>query len=92
MDDPFPHLLAQAGKLRPGEGQAGLGFETDRMERVFPIPRGVVFAWVLEAHPIPGTRIKRLVLDAGQTVEVVSGAENARKGIGVALALLSLLR
>lgn len=69
------------------ERLAGLGFETDRMERVFPIPRGVVFARVLEAHPIPGTRLKRLVLDAGRTVEVVSGAENARKGIGVALAL-----
>ncbi len=69
------------------ERLAGLGFETDRMERVFQIPRGVVFARVLEAHPIPGTRLRRLLLEAGRVVEVVSGAENAREGIGVALAL-----
>ncbi|WP_234554123.1 phenylalanine--tRNA ligase subunit beta [Thermus caliditerrae] len=69
------------------ERLAGLGFETDRMERVFQIPGGVVFARVLEAHPIPGTGLKRLVLEAGQVVEVVSGAGNARAGIGVALAL-----
>ncbi|SDF08357.1 phenylalanyl-tRNA synthetase beta subunit [Thermus arciformis] len=69
------------------ERLAGLGFETDRMERLFRIPQGVVFARVLEAHPIPGTRLKRLVLEAEGVVEVVSGAENARKGIGVALAL-----
>ncbi|BAW01981.1 phenylalanyl-tRNA synthetase subunit beta [Thermus thermophilus] len=69
------------------ERLAGLGFETDRMERLFRIPQGVVFARVLEAHPIPGTRLKRLVLEAESVVEVVSGAENARKGIGVALAL-----
>ncbi|MCH1927141.1 hypothetical protein L6232_20210, partial [Shewanella sp. C31] len=48
---------------------------------------GVVFARVLEAHPIPGTALKRLTLEAGKVVEVVSGAENARQGIGVALAL-----
>jgi phenylalanyl-tRNA synthetase beta chain len=69
------------------ERLAGLGFETDRVERLFQIPPGVVFARVLEAHPIPGTGLKRLVLDAGEVVEVVSGAENARAGIGVALAL-----
>lgn len=69
------------------ERLAGLGFETDRMERTFALPAGVVFARVLEAHPIPGTHLKRLVLEAGRVVEVVSGAENARAGIGVALAL-----
>ncbi|GAA5334445.1 MULTISPECIES: phenylalanine--tRNA ligase subunit beta [Thermus] len=69
------------------ERLAGLGFETDRIERIFSIPKGVVFARVLEASPIPGTGLKRLVLDAGRVVEVVSGAENARQGIGVALAL-----
>ncbi len=69
------------------ERLAGLGFETDRMERVFGIPGGVVFARVLEAHPIPGTGLKRLLLDAGRVVEVVSGAPNARPGVGVALAL-----
>jgi phenylalanyl-tRNA synthetase beta chain len=69
------------------ERLAGLGFETDRVERLFQIPPGVVFARVLEAHPVPGTGLKRLVLDTGEVVEVVSGAENARAGIGVALAL-----
>ncbi|WP_018460899.1 phenylalanine--tRNA ligase subunit beta [Thermus oshimai] len=69
------------------ERLAGLGFETDRMERLPAPPKGVVFARVLEAHPIPGTHLKRLLLDAGRAVEVVSGAENARAGIGVALAL-----
>lgn len=91
MRVPFSWLKAYVPELESPEvleeRLAGLGFETDRIERVFPIPRGVVFARVLEAHPIPGTRLKRLVLDAGRTVEVVSGAENARKGIGVALAL-----
>lgn len=69
------------------ERLAGLGFETDRIEKVFRIPSGVVFARVLEAHPISSTSLKRLVLDAGKVVEVVSGAGNARAGIGVALAL-----
>ncbi|MGC8876793.1 phenylalanine--tRNA ligase subunit beta [Thermus sp.] len=91
MKVPFSWLKAYVPELESPEvleeRLAGLGFETDRMERVFRIPKGVVFARVLEAHPIPGTRLKRLVLDTGQAVEVVSGAENARKGIGVALAL-----
>jgi len=91
MRVPFSWLKAYVPELESPEvleeRLAGLGFETDRMERVFRIPKGVVFARVLEAHPIPGTRLKRLVLEAGGAVEVVSGAENARKGIGVALAL-----
>ncbi|RTH25601.1 phenylalanine--tRNA ligase subunit beta, partial [Thermus scotoductus] len=62
------------------ERLASLGFETDRMERIFQIPGGVVFARVLEAHPISSTSLKRLVLDAGKVVEVVSGAGNARAG------------
>ncbi|MGC8968540.1 MAG: phenylalanine--tRNA ligase subunit beta [Thermus sp.] len=90
MKVPFSWLKAYVPELESPEvleeRLAGLGFETDRMERVFRIPKGVVFARVLEAHPIPGTRLRRLVLDTGQAVEVVSGAENARKGIGVALA------
>lgn len=91
MRVPFSWLKTYLPELEGPEALeerlAGLGFETDRMERAFRIPEGVVFARVLEASPIPGTALKRLVLDAGQAVEVVSGAENARAGIGVALAL-----
>lgn len=91
MRVPFSWLKAYLPELESPEvleeRLAGLGFETDRMERVFALPEGVVFARVLEATPIPGTALKRLVLDAGRVVEVVSGAENARAGIGVALAL-----
>ncbi len=91
MKVPFSWLKQYVPELESPEvleeRLAGLGFEADRMERVFQIPAGVVFARVLEAHPIPGTRLKRLVLDMGQAVEVVSGAENAREGVGVALAL-----
>ncbi len=91
MRVPFSWLKEYVPELESPEALeerlAGLGFETDRLERIFRIPKGVVFARVLEAHPIPGTALKRLVLEAGEVVEVVSGAENARAGIGVALAL-----
>ncbi|MDM7324610.1 MAG: phenylalanine--tRNA ligase subunit beta, partial [Thermus sp.] len=99
MRVPFSWLKTYVPELESPEvleeRLAGLGFETDRIERVFRIPAGVVYARVLdvaplgltEAHPIPGTGLKRLVLDAGKVVEVVSGAGNARPGIGVALAL-----
>ncbi|KPD26647.1 hypothetical protein AN926_10070 [Thermus scotoductus] len=63
------------------ERLASLGFETDRMERVFQIPGGVVFARVLEAHPISSTSLKRLVLDAGKVV-VVSGRETPGRASG----------
>ncbi|KGQ22389.1 phenylalanine--tRNA ligase subunit beta [Thermus filiformis] len=66
---------------------AQLGFEVEALEAWPAPPEGVVFARVLEAQPIPGTGLKRLVLDIGRPVEVVSGAPNAREGIGVALAL-----
>ena len=86
MRVPFSWLKAYVPELESPEvleeRLAGLGFETDRIERVFPIPRGVVFARVLEAHPIPGTRLKRLVLDAGRTVEVVSGRKTPEKESG----------
>ncbi len=49
-------------------------------------PRGVRFAVVRAAEPIPGTELTRLVLDAGREVQVVSGAKNARAGVGVAWA------
>ncbi len=49
-------------------------------------PPGVRFAVVRAAEPIPGTELKKLVLDAGREVVVVSGAENARAGVGVAWA------
>ena len=66
---------------------AQLGFEVEVIETQPAPPQGVVFARVLEAFPIPGTQLKRLILDIGQTVEVVSGAPNAQGGMGVALAL-----
>ncbi len=69
------------------ERLAGLGFETDRMDRLPEPPSGVVFARVEAAEPIPGTGLKRLLLDAGREVQVVTGAPNAWAGIGVALAL-----
>ena len=66
---------------------AQLGFEVEAIETHPSPPKGVVFARVLEARPIPGTGLKRLVLDLGRVVEVVSGAPNAKEGTGVALAL-----
>lgn len=66
---------------------AGLGHETESIERLAaPHPR-VVFARVLSVEEIPGIEVKKLLLDAGREVQVVSGAPNAKVGIGVALAL-----
>lgn len=66
---------------------AGLGHETESIERLAaPHPR-VVFARVLSVEEIPGIEVKKLLLDAGREVQVVSGAPNAKAGIGVALAL-----
>lgn len=66
---------------------AGLGHETERIEHLsLPHPK-IVFARVLAVESIPGAEVRRLVLDAGREVQVVSGAPNARAGIGVALAL-----
>ncbi len=65
---------------------ARLGLPVEEMVLVPRPPRGVRFAVVRDAEPIPGTELKALVLDAGREVRVVSGAENARAGVGVAWA------
>ncbi len=75
---PAPEELA--GQL----ARLGLPVEEDL---VLPRPpRGVRFAVVRRAEPIPGTELKALVLDAGREVQVVSGAPNATAGVGVAWA------
>ncbi|PZA06137.1 MULTISPECIES: phenylalanine--tRNA ligase subunit beta [unclassified Meiothermus] len=66
---------------------AGLGHETEAIERLSAPHRRVVFARVLSVEEIPGLEVRKLILDAGREVQVISGAPNARAGMGVALAL-----
>lgn len=66
---------------------AGLGHETETIDRLPAPDAGIVFARVLAVEPIPGAEVRKLVLDTGREVQVVSGAPNARAGMGVALAL-----
>ncbi len=66
---------------------AGLGIETESIHKLTPPHGQVVFARVLEVETLEGKEVRRLVLDVGREVQVVSGAPNARAGIGVALAL-----
>lgn len=76
---PDPHTLE--GLL------AGLGIETESITTL-PQPHAkVVFARVLTAEAIPGADVKRLTLDIGHEVTVVSGAPNAKAGMGIALAM-----
>lgn len=76
----------------PGTAQleemlAGLGIETERIERLAAPQSNIVFARVLNVEAIPGAEVRKLTLDIGREVQVVSGAPNAKTGIGVALAL-----
>ncbi|MGQ9692398.1 MAG: phenylalanine--tRNA ligase subunit beta [Thermaceae bacterium] len=91
MRVPLSWLKAYLPEVPPSERLeellAQLGFEVEAIEEKPAPPKGVVFARVMEASPIPGTGLHRLVLDIGRAVEVVSGAPNAKEGIGVALAL-----
>lgn len=66
---------------------AGLGIETEGIEKLAAPQSNIVFAQVLGVEPIPGAEVRKLTLDIGREVQVVSGAPNARPGIGVALAL-----
>lgn len=66
---------------------AGLGHETETIEHLSAPHPMVVFARVLSVEEIPGAEVRKLVLDAGREVQVISGAPNARVGVGVALAL-----
>lgn len=66
---------------------AGLGLE---MERILSVPQPhsqVVFGRVEEVEEVPGTQLRRMVVDVGRSIQLVSGAPNARPGIGLAVAL-----
>lgn len=66
---------------------AGLGIETESI-RPLAIPHSkIVFARVLQVENLEGKEARKLTLDIGREVQVVSGAPNARAGVGVALAL-----
>jgi len=66
---------------------AGLGLETETIDHL-PAPHSkIVFAKVLAVEAIPGKDVRRVVLDIGREVQVVSGAPNVRAGMGVALAM-----
>ncbi|HEU4741257.1 MAG TPA: phenylalanine--tRNA ligase subunit beta [Meiothermus sp.] len=66
---------------------AGLGHETETIDHLSAPHPQIVFAKVLSVEEIPGAEVRKLVLDAGREVQVISGAPNAKAGIGVALAL-----
>jgi len=66
---------------------AGLGIETESI-RSLPTPHSkIVFARVLAVENLEGQEVRRLVVDIGREVQIVSGAPNATAGMGVALAL-----
>jgi phenylalanyl-tRNA synthetase beta chain len=66
---------------------AGLGIETESIQPLAIPHRNIVFARVLQVEHLEGREVRKLTLDIGQEVQVVSGAPNARAGMGVALAL-----
>lgn len=66
---------------------ADLGFVPESVSDLGPQAPGVVLARVEEIAPIPGAdRIRRVVVDAGEAVEVVCGAWNFAEGDLVPLA------
>ncbi len=67
---------------------ADLGFVAESVKQVEPQAPGVVLAKVQEITAIPGAdRIRRVVVDIGEAVEVVCGAWNFSVGDVVPLAL-----
>lgn len=66
---------------------AGLGHETETIDHLPALHGKIIFARVLAVKPIPGKEVQKLVLDIGREVQVVSGAPNARAGMGVVLAM-----
>jgi phenylalanyl-tRNA synthetase beta chain len=87
----LPELPAKLGNdphaLEPVMAMLGTGIE-DILEA--PAPQdGVVFGVVLEENTVPDTHLKALKIDVGDGVPktVVTGAPNARAGIGVAVAV-----
>ena len=87
----LPDLPAQLGSdphaLEPVMAMLGTGVE-DMIDAPAP-PDGVVFGVALESHDLEGTHLKVLKVDVGQhgVHDVVTGAPNARAGIGVAVAV-----
>ena len=82
----FVPTLPPAQELEPLFARLGLPIE-DLIEAPAP-PKGVVFARVSACVAIEGTHLQTLSLDiGGREAQVVTGAPNARSGIGVALAL-----
>lgn len=78
--------LPEARDLEPV--LAKLGLPVGEIVSLPAPPPGVVLGFVRGAEPIPGSELTALEVDIGErTITVVSGAENARAGIGVALAL-----
>ncbi|WP_293178550.1 phenylalanine--tRNA ligase subunit beta [Oceanithermus sp.] len=64
-----------------------LGLAVEEVHHLPAPPAGVVFGRVLKAEEIPGTELKKLEVDVGrEVVTLVSGAPNARAGIGLAVA------
>ncbi|AEB12516.1 phenylalanine--tRNA ligase subunit beta [Marinithermus hydrothermalis] len=67
---------------------ARLGLAVEAVHHIPAPPPGVVFGVVRAARPLPESALKVLEVDVGtRQVTMVSGAPNAREGIGVAAAL-----
>lgn len=66
---------------------AGLGHEAENIQHLGLPDSKIVFARVLAVEAIEGAEVRRVVLDIGREVQVVSGAPNVRAGMGVVLAL-----
>ena len=80
----LPDLPAPA-KLR--EVLDALGLAVEEVRTLPAPPAGVVFGRVLKAEEVPGTELKKLEVDVGrEVVTLVSGAPNARAGVGLAVA------
>ncbi|HWG84849.1 MAG TPA: hypothetical protein VNT60_05150, partial [Deinococcales bacterium] len=67
---------------------ARLGLPVEDIYDVPSPPPGVVFGVATSARPLEGTALTVLEVDVGgRSVSIVTGAPNARAGIGLAVAL-----
>lgn len=72
----------------------GIGLEVEHVERVSPVPAGVVVGRITQALPHPNADTLRLCqVDVGPAskagpLQIVCGASNAREGIQVAVAMV----
>jgi phenylalanyl-tRNA synthetase beta chain len=86
----LPELPAKLGNdvhnLEPIMAMLGTGIE-EIVEAKAPVD-GVIFGVVLECDPIPETHLFAMKIDVGDGIpkSIVTGASNARVGIGVAVA------